>query len=137
MLFGQIVIPQAVRNELYDERAPALVRTWIAQPPTWLQIHPVTMIPDVSLDRLHPGEREAIILAEQLKADLIVLDEKAARQIAAERGLNVTGLLGILDEAATRGLLDLPAAVERLRRTTFRVSPRILKSLLDRHQETT
>jgi predicted nucleic acid-binding protein len=69
-----------------------------------------------------------------LRADLIILVEKAARQLATERGLWVTGLLGVLDEAATRGLVDLPVAVERLRQTTFRASPRLLEALLQRHR---
>lgn len=87
------------------------------------------------MDRLHSGEREAIWLAEELKADLIILDEKPARQIARERGLNLTGLLGILEIAATRQLIDLPTVLERLQQTTFRASPRLLKSLLERHQK--
>jgi predicted nucleic acid-binding protein len=116
--------------------APTELQIWIEQPPTWLDIQPVRIEPDAKLDRLHPGEREAIALAEQLGADLILLDEKAARQIAAERGLNVTGLLGILDEAATRGLIDLPTAIDRLRQTTFRASPWLLKWVLYRHQNT-
>lgn len=37
-LFGQVVIPQAVHDELSAEGAPAIVRTWIAHPPSWLQI---------------------------------------------------------------------------------------------------
>jgi len=131
-----VIVPQAVCDELKAEGAPAELQAWIAQPPAWLEIHPITTRPDEELSRLHPGEREAIVLAQQLRADLIILDERAARQVAEEHGLNVTGLLGILDEAATRGLIDLPAAVERLRQTTFRASPRLLKLLLDRHQET-
>jgi predicted nucleic acid-binding protein len=133
--FGQIIIPQAVREELASEGAPSAVRALMAQPPAWLEVRPVLAKPDTSLDRLHSGEREAILLAEGLGADLIVLDEKAARQIAAQRGLNVTGLLGVLDEAASRDLIDLPAAIERLRQTTFRASPHLLKLLLDRHQK--
>jgi predicted nucleic acid-binding protein len=98
-------------------------------------VRTVTTGQDNTLDRLHRGEREAIILAEQSRADLIVLDEKAARVVAAQRGLKVTGLLGIPGEGARRGLIHLPTAVDRLRLTTFRASPRILKQLLDRHQE--
>jgi len=134
-LFGQVVIPHAVHDELSAEGAPTIVRTWIAHPPSWLQIQYATT-PDASLGRLHLGEREAITLAAQLKADLIVLDDKAARGVAVERGLHTTGLLGILDEAATRRLIDLPTAIKRLQRTTFRASPRLLKALLDRHQGT-
>jgi predicted nucleic acid-binding protein len=135
-LFGQVMIPQAVHDELSVEGAPTIVRTWIAHPPSWLQIQYAATTPDASLNRLHLGEREAITLAVQLKADLIVLDEKAARRVAVERGLYTTGLLGILDDAATRRLIDLPTAIERLQRTTFRASPRLLKTLLDRHQGT-
>jgi predicted nucleic acid-binding protein len=135
-LFGQVVIPQAVHDELSAEGAPTIVRTWIEHPPSWLQIQYATTTPDASLGRLHLGECEAITLAAQLKAALIVLDDKAARRVAVERGLHTTGLLGILDEAATRRLIDLPTAIERLQRTTFRASPRLLKALLDRHQGT-
>lgn len=135
MLFGRVNIPQAVCNELGEEGAPAVVQTWIAQPPAWLEVQHVVTEHDPTLNRLHQGEREAILLAERLGTDLILLDEKAARQVAAGRGLNVTGLLGILDEAATRGLIDLPRSVERLQQTTFRASPPLLKSLLDRHRE--
>ena len=103
--------------------------------PDWVEVHTVTTEQDKTLDRLHRGEREAILLAEQLRADLIVLDEKAAREAAAQRELKVTGLLGILAEGARRGLIHLPTAVDRLRLTTFRASPRILKRLLDQHQE--
>ena len=74
-------------------------------------------------------------MAEELKADLIILDEKAARQIARERGLNLTGILGILDYSATRQLIDLATILKRLQQTTFRASPRLLRSLWERHLE--
>jgi predicted nucleic acid-binding protein len=61
-LFAQVMIPQAVRDELSAEGAPAIVRTWIAHPPSWLQIQYATTTPDASLGRLHLGEREAIRL---------------------------------------------------------------------------
>ena len=132
-LFGEVVIPEAVSRELQDEGAPSAARSWMSNPPEWLGIRSVVLGPDAQLDRLHSGEREAILLAEQLKADLVVLDEKSARKVAAARGLILTGLVGILDEAARRGLIELSEVVERLRQTTFRASPRLLKWLLGRH----
>ncbi|MCI0563690.1 MAG: DUF3368 domain-containing protein [Nitrososphaera sp.] len=132
-LFGEIIIPEAVSSELKSEKAPDLLREWIMQPPAWLKIQPVSAITDSSLNRLHAGEREAIILAQNLSADLVLLDEKAARQIALQRGLRVIGLLGILAEASAKGLVDLLTAVEHLRHTNFRASPSLLKKLLDRH----
>jgi predicted nucleic acid-binding protein len=132
-LFERVLIPVAVRDELGDEGAPETVRALVSQLPVWLDVQPVVMRSDSALEKLHPGEREAILLAETLRADLIILDEKAARQLATDRGLRVTGLLGVLDEAATRGFVNLPSAIDRLRQTSFRASPRLLDSLLQRH----
>ena len=129
-----VTIPQAVKVELAHKNAPSSVKNWIGDPPDWLQIQsvgPARYSP--TLNRLHPGEQEAIILAETLSADLLILDEKAARHAAQTQGLPVPGLLGILDQAATENLIDLSEAVERLYQTNFRVSPHILKLLLDRH----
>jgi predicted nucleic acid-binding protein len=61
------------------------------------------------------------------------LDEKAARRLAAERGLRVTGLVGVLVEAANRGFLDLAASINRLTKTSFRYSPALLKSVWERY----
>jgi predicted nucleic acid-binding protein len=71
-------------------------------------------------------------LAESTNAEVILLDEKSARRVAAGRGLRISGTLGVLGEAATRGLVDLPAAIDLLRRTTFRCSPALLRATLDR-----
>jgi len=65
-LFNRIILPQAVREELLSEGAPTVLQTWIAQPPAWLEIKYVVTKFDVELDRLHLGEREAIVLAERL-----------------------------------------------------------------------
>ena len=77
------------------------------------------------------GEQAVILLAESISAELILLDEESARGIAAQRGMRITGTLGVLGEAL-RGLVDLPAAVDRLRRTNFRCSPALMKTTLDR-----
>lgn len=134
-LFGEITIPQAVRDELTHPDAPAPLRAWIAHPPTWLHVEAVVSDEtDPTLQRLHRGERDAIVLAERLNADLILLDERAAREVALTRGLQVTGLIGVLDEAATRDLVDIQDAVARLQETSFRATPRLLRWLLDRHR---
>jgi predicted nucleic acid-binding protein len=132
-LFGQIDVPEAVYLELTNAGAPDIVRDWITHPPSWLQVHQVSEHADPTLDRLHAGEREAIALAQQLAADLILIDEKAARGVALEAGLRVSGLLGVLDVAATQNMVDLTTAIGRLISTSFRASPRLLKSLLDKH----
>ncbi|HEV7671083.1 MAG TPA: DUF3368 domain-containing protein [Thermoanaerobaculia bacterium] len=110
-----------------DER----IREWIAAPPSWLGVLDAPE-PSSALSRLDRGEIEAITLAEALKADLVILDERRARQAAAERGLSVTGLLGLLALSSDRGLIDLPAVLALLQQTSFRAEPRLFKLLLDR-----
>ena len=101
--------------------------------PDWLLVREVPQ-PDPTLAHLDPGEREAITLAQELQADLILLDENRGRREAINRGFNVTGTVGLLDRAGARGLIDVPTAVARLRQTTFCISPRLLNALLDRYK---
>ncbi|MGB3693528.1 MAG: DUF3368 domain-containing protein [Spirulinaceae cyanobacterium] len=135
-LYNRVIIPSAVFDELSASQAPEPVQTWIANPPDWLETRIVESSPDIELIELDLGEQEAITLAETIGADLLVLDDKAARKIASERGLRIIGLLGILGVGVKRGLVDFSTAIEGLQQTNFRVSPTLLKSLLERYQDT-
>lgn len=132
-LFEKITIPRAVYRELSDSAAPMAVQTWIVNPPDWLSIKSVERSPDARVNLLDPGEREAILLAQEIGADLLLLDDMKARRIATERGVAIAGILGILDRAATRQLLDLPTAVRSLQNTSFWVSDHLYQKLLDKH----
>jgi predicted nucleic acid-binding protein len=67
-----------------------------------------------------------------LPADLLIIDERLGRQIACDRGIPIIGTLGILDDAATQGLIDLAEAIAQLQQTNFRVSRRIIQALLNK-----
>jgi predicted nucleic acid-binding protein len=129
-LYGVVIIPQAVAKELSAPKTPSVVKDWLAVPPNWLQIQVAVLPQSDALKLLDPGEREAILLAEQLKADLVILDDKAARQMARERGLTVIGLLGIVKSAARSNLLDLETTFAQLREVGFWVAPSLLERLL-------
>jgi predicted nucleic acid-binding protein len=129
-LYKVIVIPKIVADELGASESPPVVKNWIAQPPTWLRIQPTELPQSIELGKLDPGERDAILLAEQLKANLVILDDKFARRIAVERGLKIIGLLGIVKDAARSGLLDLEMTFEQLQDVGFWVSPSLLERLL-------
>jgi predicted nucleic acid-binding protein len=89
-----------------------------------------------SIDKLGAGEREAIALSLEYRSDsLLLIDEARRRREAASREIRFMGILGLLDLAAERGLIDLPRAIESLLQTTFYVTPVLLKNLLDRHAE--
>ena len=130
--FSQVLVPQAVVAELLHDDAPAAVRAWASNLPGWICFKENPPLATTGMEKLQAGEQAAILLAESMKVDVILLDEKAARRVAAGRGLRVTGLLGVLGEAATRGLVELAPAIGRLRTTSFRASPALLKATLDR-----
>jgi predicted nucleic acid-binding protein len=67
-LYGRVLIPPAVADELNQESTPAIVRAWLAGRPAWLEIRQPShnFGPEVDLDR---GEHEAIALAEEVSAD--------------------------------------------------------------------
>lgn len=135
-LYHRVVIPEAVWRELQHPEAPAAVGEWIARRPLWLEVRHMTGSPDASLRSLGEGERQAILLAQEHRAEaLLLMDEGQGRREARQRHLRITGTLGVLSDAASRGWVDLPSAFARLRQTTFRASPALLQSFLDRDGE--
>jgi predicted nucleic acid-binding protein len=131
-LFEKVYVPVEVRNELVRERTPAIVRNWIERPPKWMEIMaaPVTY-DEGSLAALDAGERAAILLAESIRADLLLIDERIGARQARTRGLAVTGTLGLLELASKAGLLRLRDVFPRLQKTNFRYPIGALEKLLD------
>jgi uncharacterized protein len=118
--FDQVVIPDAVREELRPETDfPGSAAVRGALEAGWLQMSTLAtprlaQVLQLGLDR---GESEAIALAIELEARLLLLDEKDARSKAKSLGLEPVGVLGVLLRAKRAG--DLPVIapeLERLRR---------------------
>src|SRR5215831_2994737 len=124
-LYEQVVLPSAVAAELQHPKAPAVVRVWIAAPPLWCMIRQPQGQPDRALMQLGAGEREAILLAQELGAGAFLTDDLEGREEAVHRGIEVTGTLGILERAALRALIDLPTVITQLQATTFYGPPEI------------
>jgi predicted nucleic acid-binding protein len=100
-LYGEVLIPEAVANELKRPATPERVRSWVAHRPAWLQVVAVSAQEGcVSLPDLDPGEDDA------------------------------TGTVGILDRAAERCLIELAPVIAELRKTNFRIDPALLDRLL-------
>jgi predicted nucleic acid-binding protein len=136
-LFETILIPETVRDELAAPKAPPPVQQWIALPPTWLTIASTPTQLDTDLLKLDAGEGAAIRLAEAFHADLILLDDLAARRLAIQRGLAVTGVLGILDRAASENWINFADTIAQLQQTNFRTSAAIVQTLLQKHSNST
>lgn len=107
------------------------MRRWAADPPPWIEIRTLTNPPDSTLGFLDSGEREAIALALEIRADRLIADETLARQEAIRRNLPVIGTLGVLRNAARANLLQLPEALAKLQSTSFFVSANLIRILLD------
>jgi len=134
-LFDRVCIPAAVHDELAHLATPTSVRTWPASEPLWLSVYPdsdAACFPGaLSLDH---GEQAAIALALAMKADVLLIDDRQGAAVARDAGLAVTGTLGILDLAARKGMLDLAAAFDRLKKTNFHYRQGLLDILLARHE---
>lgn len=99
--------------------------------PRWLKVVSPAIV-DPTLAGLGKGEAEAISLAGELHADLLLTDDKRARRFAEDRLVRTIGTLGVLEMGGLRGLVDGKAAIEELRRTKFRVAEELLVALLAR-----
>jgi len=94
--YDQVFIPEEVFRELSAVAAPGEVSEWLSNHPRWLHRAQVSEeeLGPIS-DELDLGEREAVALAERLHADLLRVDDLAARTEAGRRNLRVTGTLGV------------------------------------------
>ena len=129
-LFRQVVIPPTVFRELQQPNTPPQVQQWARSLPAWAAVQaPKTL--DLSLD-LDAGELEAICLAREIKAAAVLMDDRAGRSAAVHCGLAVIGTIGLLQQAAARGMLALPDAMERLRKTNARLDPELIRAALER-----
>jgi predicted nucleic acid-binding protein len=130
-LYGRVLIPPAVKAELSDPHAPSQVRAWVLQPRSWLHVVPLRVPADSSLMHLDAGERDALALAAEQQACLLLMDERDGAAAARARNLRVVGTLAVLDIAAARGWTDLPSMFSRLRQTTFRSPHRLMATMLE------
>ena len=111
------------------------MRHTIATRPRWLEVRsvPETSISSFTVN-LHKGEAEAILLAETIGADILLIDEQAGRSVASERGVPFAGTLGLLERADAQGLLqDFPRILRQLKESGFYITTVLEDQLLRRH----
>lgn len=105
-LYGSITIPQAVYNEMagISRTVPGTIEV---QTLPWIRSQSVADSTQVETLRavLDQGEAEAIVLALELNAELLIIDERPGRAIARQYGIDITGVLGVLLEAKQQGII--------------------------------
>jgi predicted nucleic acid-binding protein len=135
-LFEKVFVPVAVHEELTDAKTPEIVRRRVASLPGWFEVRTVdeTRIPTFPVT-LHRGERQAILLAEALRADVLLIDEQIGRTIALGRNIPLSGTLGVLERADRMGFVgNFPQVLQRLKASGFFIAETLEQQLLDRHR---
>jgi predicted nucleic acid-binding protein len=134
-LYGTVIVPGA---RFGPNCKPKPHLSWLRIGwPDWLEVRsPLAALVDATaLDVLDAGERDAIELASELRADLLLMDDREGRSFALRRQLPVTGTLGVLERADVVGLLsDLPLALAQLEASGFYLSAKLRDSVLARHK---
>lgn len=133
LLYGEVLIPSAVYEELTTskrELPPAI--DLAAQP--WLIVATArnqNRVRELRED-LDAGEAEAIVLAIERGADLLLVDERRGRRTATAAGLTVTGLLGVVARAKQAGLIELakPVLDELIHIARFWIGPELYAEVL-------
>lgn len=137
-VYGKVLIPPTVAKEVAAlaafgfDLSEFTEADWlvIAEPSNQAQI-------EILLEKLDQGEAEAIVLAEEFKADLLLIDERLGWQEAQKRGLKSTGLLGTLVTAKSNGIIPkVRPLIEELReKTRFRMSEQLIRHVLSVAEE--
>lgn len=131
---GSVVIPPAVHEELGRNPHPTARHALAAAIQTgWIGVRPLSKeLPKDLASQLDLGEAEALALALDMKASLVLLDDSAARASALRLGLNITGVLGVLSRAKRAGQISsLKDQMNRLRtEARFFINPALEKVLL-------
>jgi len=132
--FAKIYIPEAVWKEVVEE-GKGQIGAEEVEKSNWIR---TVKVKDQNLvsalnESLDLGESEAIALALQLSGDIILLDEKEARMMAAKYGLKPLGTIGILILAKKKKRINsLKIELDKLiNESGFRISPEIYKKVLE------
>lgn len=135
-LFGKVIIPERVSEELQRPKTPQKVKDWMQARPAWLEVRTADLSVFTPQKKIDDGEREAFALALELKADAVLLDDKDATTEAARLNIDVIPTFTILESAAEQDLIDLPVTIDEMRRTSFRLPPEEeIQAMLERDRK--
>jgi predicted nucleic acid-binding protein len=124
-LYRRVVVPAAVWEELLAARTPTIVKSWLAASNDWLEVRSSSYAAPLSAS-LDGGEAQAIQLALDIKADLVLMDDRRGVVEARRLKLTTTGTVGVLVAAERAGLLNAEDHLKRLlAETNFKCSPAV------------
>ncbi|MGE0084603.1 MAG: DUF3368 domain-containing protein [Desulfococcaceae bacterium] len=132
-LFGKIHIAQAVYEETFVYRGKTDGIRYEVPAADWIETVKINDRPAVNrlLENLDSGEAETIVLASEIKADWVLMDEKKGRRKLRESGINKIGTLGILLKAKQEDFLSvIRPDIEKLSNQGFSISETVIGTVL-------
>lgn len=136
-MFETVIVPDAVYYELTEN---PLYSTEASQIKSCSFIHKEKVDNEEAVHILRKvtgldaGESEAIVMIDEKKADLLLMDEHKGRQIAKKMGITITGTVGILIQAFDENMLrkdEVCDCLEKLRESNVRISESLYNLVLD------
>lgn len=137
-LFGEIYIAQAVYDEAVVGGREIGGAKYEILSASWIHTIKVKdrLAVEVLLDEMDLGESETIVLAHEIHADWVLMDEKKGRRKLDQLGLRKIGTVGILLKATEVGLISIiRSELEKLRSKGFSLSNGLIKAVLKRAGE--
>ena len=136
-LYGSVLIPKAVFNELtsnenYQAEADTIFQSKFIERREVLNTQAVKILQ--TLTTLDLGESEAIILSQEVKADVLLMDESKGRKIAKQLNIPLSGALGILIDSFDAGLLtknEVSKCLDILQQAGRRISGQLINKVRD------
>ena len=131
-MYEEIIIPSSVFREVTAKDDSACVQ--IKSAGAWVHVEQIKDHGEKKMykAKLHDGEVEVMILAQERNADLVILDDNAAKKTAKYLGLTVTGTLGVLVKAKRQGIIEeVRSLLSEMRQNDFYVSKTVESMVLE------
>ena len=130
-VYGQITIPTAVFDEVTVKNGKIADSIKAAN---WINVENIQDADSKKMykAKLHAGEVEVMILAQEQHADLIVIDDNAAKKTATYLGLNAIGTMAVLLRAKQLGCInDVGSYIDKMVANGFFISPEVIAMVED------
>ncbi len=133
-LFKEVVLPNAVYEEISGGKGVKEIRSF--KNIKVVGVNDKATV-ELMLESYGRGEAELLVLAKELNANLLLIDELKARKAARRAGFKVMGILGLLLSAKEKGFIKtIKPLIQRLQKKDFRLSRRVIEEVLNQAGET-
>lgn len=131
-MYGKILIPQAVYNEL-SEKKESICKKQVDNSLGWIHVENIEnqMAKSMFKTQLYDGEVEVMILAKEKNADIVIIDDANAKKYAKYLKLPVTGTLGVLISAKRQGYIcELKSVIQEMINKNIYISEKFMELCL-------